>query len=70
MIALRDEIPSWATRPDSIVGTPILMGLSCAREMCEIHPVAAKTAPAALMNPRRLFSVFWNQTYLLLAIIT
>src|SRR5262245_20764740 len=53
--ALRDEIPSCATRPDRIVGTPILIGLSCALETNgKPRLLAAPSAPAAWMNLRRL----------------
>jgi hypothetical protein len=58
VIALRDEMPSWATRPERMVGTPTRIGLFCARDTKgKPNPVAAVSAPAALMNPRRLRSV-------------
>ena len=58
MTALREEMPSCATRPDKMVGMPIRIGLSCAREIKgNPIPAAAVTALAALMNPRRFFSV-------------
>ena len=43
--ALREEVPSCATRPDRMVGMPILMVLACARAT---HGVANVTAPAPI----------------------
>ena len=43
--ALRDEVPSCATRPERIVGMPTLMVLACA---CATHGVANVTAPAPI----------------------
>jgi hypothetical protein len=42
---LRDEVPSWATRPDRIVGMPTLMVLACARAT---HGAANVIAPAPI----------------------
>ncbi|MGY4336408.1 hypothetical protein ACVWW3_001314 [Bradyrhizobium sp. LM2.9] len=43
--ALRDDVPSCATRPDRIVGMPILMVLACARAT---HGAATLIAPAPI----------------------
>ena len=55
----RDEIPSCATRPERMVGTPMRMVLFCARETKGNPIPAAVTALAALMNPRRFVSVLF-----------
>ena len=44
--ALRDEVPSCATRPDRMVGMPILMVLACARAT---HGAANVAAPAPII---------------------
>ena len=48
MAAFREDSPSIATRPDRIVGIPILMGLFCAKEMLG-SPIDAK--PRAATDP-------------------
>ena len=48
--ALRDEVPSCATRPDRIVGMPILMVLACARAT---HGVATRHSAGAHQRQRR-----------------
>src|SRR5262249_32018189 len=43
--ALREDVPSCATRPDRLVGMPILKGLACARAT---QGAAKVTAPAPI----------------------
>ena len=56
--ALREEIPSMATRPDRIVGIPIRMVLFCASEIAGEPKTAMPAVAAAPFNNLRRRAVF------------